>query len=186
AHIHNTYILAETPRGLVLVDAHAAHERVTYEKLKRQLAAGRIASQPLLLPVSLKVTAAEADAAEESADALANLGLELSRSGPDTLLLRAVPALLAGGDGETLLRDILADLGQHGFSQRLEQALNGVLATMACHGAVRAHRRLTQLEMNALLREMEATDTAGQCNHGRPTWVELSAKDLDRFFLRGQ
>lgn len=186
AHLHNTYILAETPRGLVLVDTHAAHERVTYEKLKRQMATGHIASQPLLLPLSLKVTGAEADAAEESAEALANLGLELSRSGPDTLLLRAVPALLAGSDGEKLLRDILADLSQHGFSQRLEQSLNGVLATMACHGSVRAHRRLTLLEMNALLREMEATDNAGQCNHGRPTWVELSAKDLDRFFLRGQ
>jgi DNA mismatch repair protein MutL len=138
------------------------------------------------LPISLKVTAAEAELAEEADEALARLGLEVSRSGPDTLLLRALPALLAGGDGERLLRDILADLRQHGVSQRLEQALNGVLATMACHGSVRAHRRLTVLEMNALLREMEATDNAGQCNHGRPTWVELSAKDLDRFFLRGQ
>ena len=186
AHLHNTYILAETPRGLVLVDAHAAHERVTYEKLKRQMGAGRIASQPLLLPISLKVTAAEAELAEEADEALARLGLEVSRSGPDTLLLLALPALLAGGDGERLLRDILADLRQHGVSQRLEQALNGVLATMACHGSVRAHRRLTVLEMNALLRDMEATDNAGQCNHGRPTCVELSAKDLDRFFLRGQ
>jgi len=186
AHLHNIYILAESPRGLVLVDAHAAHERVTYEKLKRQLAAGGIASQPLLLPIGLLVSAAEAELAEQAAPALQRLGLEVSRSGPDTLLLRAVPALLAGGDSEGLLRDVLADLSEYGTSQRLEQELHRVLATAACHGSVRARRRLSVTEMNALLREMETTDNAGQCNHGRPTWVELSAKDLDRFFLRGQ
>jgi DNA mismatch repair protein MutL len=186
AHLHNIYILAETARGLVLVDTHAAHERVTYEKMKRQLAQGRIASQPLLLPISVKLSRAETDLAEETADHFATLGFDFSRSGPDTLMIRAVPALLAGGDAEALLRDALADLNQHGSSARLEQALNGTLATMACHGSIRAHRKLTVPEMNALLREMEATDNAGQCNHGRPTWVELTAKDLDRFFMRGQ
>jgi DNA mismatch repair protein MutL len=186
AHLHNIYILAETPKGLVMVDAHAAHERVTYEKLKSQYQAGGIASQPLLLPVRVKLSEAEADLAEESMVAFARLGLELSRSGPDTVLVRSVPALLGATDAESLLRDALADLNQHGRSPRLEQAMNRVLATMACHGSVRAHRRLTIPEMNALLREMEATPNSGQCNHGRPTWIELSGKDLDRFFLRGQ
>ncbi len=186
AHLHNVYILAETPNGLIVVDAHAAHERVTYEKLKRQQQAGGVASQPLLLPVRVKLSEAEADLAEEAAAAFAQLGLELSRCGPDAVLVRSVPALLGVADAESLLRDALADLSQHGRSLRLEQAMNGVLATMACHGSVRAHRRLSIAEMNALLREMEATPNSGQCNHGRPTWIELSGKDLDRFFLRGQ
>lgn len=186
AHLHNIYILSETPNGLIVVDAHAAHERVTYEKLKRQQQAGGIASQPLLLPVRVKVSEAEANLAEESADSFARLGLELSRSGPDSVLVRAVPALLGTADAESLLRDALADLNQHGRSLRLEQTINSVLATMACHGSVRARRRLSIPEMNALLREMEATPNSGQCNHGRPTWIELSGKDLDRFFLRGQ
>ena len=186
AHLHNIYILAETPTGLILVDAHAAHERVTYEKLKRQRQSGGVASQPLLLPISVRLSEAEADLAGEFAESFASLGMELSRSGPGTVLVRSVPALLAGVDAESLLRDALADLNQHGRSLRLEQALLGVLATMACHGSVRAHRRLTIPEMNALLREMEMTENSGQCNHGRPTWIELSGKDLDRFFLRGQ
>jgi DNA mismatch repair protein MutL len=186
AHLHNIYILAETPKGLVMVDAHAAHERVTYEKMKRQLQAGRIASQPLLLPERVKLSQAEADLAEEFQEHFARLGLELSRSGPDTALVRALPALLGGTDAEGLVRDVLADLNRHGHSRRLEESLNAVLATMACHGSVRAHRRLSIPEMNALLREIEASENGGQCNHGRPTWIELSAKDLDRFFLRGQ
>jgi DNA mismatch repair protein MutL len=186
AHLHNIYILAETPGGLVLVDTHAAHERVTYEKLKRQQAAGSVASQPLLLPVRVALSEAEADLAEEYADTFSQLGMEISRCGPDAVLVRSVPALLGGADAESLLRDALADLNQHGRSRRLEQALNRVLATMACHGSVRAKRRLTIPEMNALLREVEATENSGQCNHGRPTWIELSGKDLDRFFMRGQ
>ena len=186
AHLHNIYILAETPSSLILVDAHAAHERVTYEKLKRQHQAGGIARQPLLLPISVKLSEAESDLAETFADSFASLGMELSRAGPDTVLVRSVPALLGGSDAGQLFRDALADLNQHGRSLRLEQALHGVLATMACHGSVRAHRRLTIPEMNALLRDMEATENSGQCNHGRPTWIELSGKDLDRFFLRGQ
>jgi DNA mismatch repair protein MutL len=184
--LHNIYILAETPGGLVLVDTHAAHERVTYEKLKRQQAEGTVASQPLLLPVRVALSEAEADLAEECADTFNQLGMEISRCGPDAVLVRSVPALLGGADAESLLRDALADLNQHGRSRRLEQALNRVLATMACHGSVRAKRRLTIPEMNALLREVEATENSGQCNHGRPTWIELSGKDLDRFFMRGQ
>jgi len=186
AHLHNIYILAETPTGLIMVDAHAAHERVTYEKLKRQHMEDKVASQPLLLPIRVKLSEAEADLAEKFAEAFSQLGLELSRSGPDTVLVRSLPALLGGADAENLLRDTLADLNQHGRSLRLEQAMHRVLATMACHGSVRAHRRLSIPEMNALLREMEATENSGQCNHGRPTWIELSGKDLDRFFLRGQ
>ena len=186
AHLHNVYILAETPTALILVDAHAAHERVTYEKLKRQRLSGGIASQTLLLPISVNLSGAEADLADEFAESFANLGLELSRSGPDTIVVRAIPALLAGVDAEKLVRDALADLNQHHRSLRLEQAMHGILATMACHGSVRAHRKLTIAEMNALLREMETTENSGQCNHGRPTWIELSGKDLDRFFLRGQ
>jgi DNA mismatch repair protein MutL len=186
AHLHNTYILAETRNGLVLVDAHAAHERVTYEKLKRQYRTGSIASQTLLLPARIRVSAVEAEAVERHADDFARLGLELDRGGPDTVLVRALPALLNAERMEQWVRDLLADLHQHGCSLRLEQDLNRVLATMACHGSVRARRRLTTAEMNALLREMEVTENCGQCNHGRPTWVELTAKDLDRFFLRGQ
>jgi DNA mismatch repair protein MutL len=186
AHLHGIYILAETANGLVLVDGHAAHERVTYEKLKKQCQADGISSQPLLLPIRVRLSEAEADLAEEFSAEFARLGLELTRSGLDTVLVRAVPVLLSGVDVDSLVRDALADLNQHDRSLRLEQALNAVLATIACHGSVRAHRRLTIPEMNALLREMEATENSGQCNHGRPTWIELSAKDLDKFFLRGQ
>ncbi len=186
AHLHNIYILAETASSLILVDAHAAHERVTYEKLKRQQQSGGVASQPLLLPVSVKLSEREADLIEEFAPSFSGMGMDLTRSGPDTVLVRSMPALLGSVDAEKLLRDTLADLNLHGRSPRLEQAVNTVLATMACHGSVRAHRKLTIPEMNALLREMETTENSGQCNHGRPTWVELSGKDLDRFFLRGQ
>ncbi len=186
AHVHNIYILAETRTGLVLVDAHAAHERVTYEKLKRQHAGGDVVSQPLLLPLNVKLSEAEAELAEQHGGDLARLGLSVTRSGVDAVLVRAVPALLGSSDAEALLRDVLAELSTHGHSLQLEQAAQAVLASMACHGSVRAHRRLTVPEMNALLREMEQTENSGQCNHGRPTWVELSTKDLDRFFLRGR
>jgi DNA mismatch repair protein MutL len=186
AHLHNIYILSETPNGVILVDAHAAHERVSYERLKRQYEQGAVAQQPLLLPIKIQVSSREADLAEQSHEYFAGLGLEVNRSGPETLVLRSVPALLAGCDAETLLRDVLADLSEHGTSQRIQQRANGILATMACHGSVRAHRRLTVSEMNALLRDMEETERSGQCNHGRPTWVELSTQDLDKFFMRGQ
>ena len=186
AHIHNIYILAETADGIILVDAHAAHERVTYERLKTLYQDAAIVSQPLLLPIKLQVTAAEADLAEQEQDFFQGLGFELSRSGPETVLLRATPALLAKTDVDQLLRDILADMREHGFSHKAQQRIHAILATMACHGSVRARRRLSIEEMNALLRDIEQTERSGQCNHGRPTWVALSHQDLDRFFMRGQ
>jgi DNA mismatch repair protein MutL len=186
AHLHGAFILAESRNGLILVDAHAAHERLTYEKLKKQHQSGPVPSQPLLLPIRLKVTEAEAELAVDAAETLAALGIELGRIGPDTLLVRALPALLGDSGGEQLVRDVLADLHQHGHSSRVEDTLNAVLATLACHGSVRANRKLTVPEMNTLLREMEATERSGQCNHGRPTWVELSVKELNGLFLRGR
>ena len=186
AHLHNIYILAESERGLILVDAHAAHERITYEKLKRQFAQGEVPSQPLLLPLRIQVSSVEAQIVDDVRDQLLNLGLEIDRSGVDTLVLRAVPAQIAGVDGERLVRDVLADLKAIGSSSHIEEKINEMLSSVACHGSIRAHRALSQSEMNALLREMEATQNSGQCNHGRPTWVELSAKELDAFFMRGQ
>ncbi|MCK9606822.1 MAG: DNA mismatch repair endonuclease MutL [Methylomonas sp.] len=186
AHIHNIYILAETSNGIILVDAHAAHERITYERLKQHYHARAIVSQPLLLPIKIQVTPAEADLAEQEHAFFHGLGFELNRSGPETVVLRAVPALLAKTDVDQLVRDILADLTTHGVSRKAEQSINAILATMACHSSVRAKRKLTLEEMNALLRDMEQTERIGQCNHGRPTWVALSHQDLDRFFMRGQ
>ena len=186
AHIHNVFILAETQQGIILVDAHAAHERVTYEKLKQQYSSGAVPSQPLLLPIKLGVRSLEADLVEQHAEFFMALGFELNRTGPETVVIRAVPALLGQRDVDALVRDVLADLGEHGMSQRVQEQSNAILATVACHGSVRAQRRLTVPEMNALLREMERTERSGQCNHGRPTWVALSAQDLDKFFLRGQ
>jgi DNA mismatch repair protein MutL len=186
AHLHNIYILSETPNGIILVDAHAAHERVTYERLKKQYHNGNVPSQPLLLPIKIKVSPAEADLAEQEHEFFMSLGFDLNRSGPETVILRSTPALLNNADMETLIRDVLADIIEHGVSTRVQEQINELLATMACHGAVRAHRRLTVDEMNALLREMEQTERIGQCNHGRPTWIELSTHELDKFFLRGQ
>jgi DNA mismatch repair protein MutL len=186
AHIHNIYILAETRSGVILVDAHAAHERVVYERLKQQTSQGNVPSQPLLLPIKIAVSPIEADLAEEAEAFFKNYGFEINRAGPETILVRAVPALLAHADIESLVRDVLADLNQHGLSYRLQNHSNDLLATLACHSAVRAHRRLTLDEMNALLRDMERTERSGQCNHGRPTWIELSTTELDKFFLRGQ
>ncbi|MGZ8191308.1 MAG: DNA mismatch repair endonuclease MutL, partial [Methylococcaceae bacterium] len=186
AHLHNIFILSETPKGIILVDAHAAHERVTYERLKQQHQQGTVPSQPLLLPVKIKVSPAEADLAEQHHEFFAALGFELNRSSPEAIVLRSIPALLAGSDVETLIRDVLADISEHGMSQRIQERANQLLATMACYGAVRSGRRLSIDEMNALLRDMEKTERIGQCNHGRPTWIELSTQDLDKFFLRGQ
>ncbi len=186
AHIHNIFILSETKTGIILVDAHAAHERVTYERLKQQYGNGVVPSQPLLLPIKLTVRSAEADLVEQHSEFFNSLGFELNRSGPETIVLRSIPALLGHADVDTLIRDVLADMLEHGMSHRIQEQSNHILATVACHSAVRAHRRLTIAEMNALLRDMERTERSGQCNHGRPTWVELSAQDLDRFFLRGQ
>jgi len=186
AHLHNIYILTETPTGIILVDAHAAHERVTYERLKQQYQNGAIPSQPLLLPIKIKVSTAEADLAEQEHEFFNALGFEINRSGPETVVLRSIPVLLGNTDTETLIRDVLADISEHGMSRRIQERSNEILATVACHSSVRAHRRLTIDEMNALLRDMEKTERIGQCNHGRPTWVELSTGDLDKFFLRGQ
>lgn len=186
AHIHNIYILAETAQGIILVDAHAAHERVTYERLKQHYHHRAIVAQPLLLPIKLQVTAAEAELAEQEHEFFHQLGFELNRSGPETIVLRSTPALLAKTDVDRLIRDILADMLNQGFSHKAEQALNAILATMACHGSVRARRKLSIEEMNALLRDMEQTERIGQCNHGRPTWISLSHHELDKFFLRGQ
>ena len=185
AQLHGVYILAQAAGGLVLVDMHAAHERTTYERLKQSLAARRIAAQPLLVPVPLNVAAEEADTADEHAALFAELGIEISRSGPAQLLVRSVPALLGSADPAALVRDMLADLREQGRGGAM-QALERALGTMACHQAVRANRRLTVPEMNALLREMETTLRADQCVHGRPTWSFVSMEDLDRLFLRGR
>ncbi len=186
AQLHGIYILAETAEGLIVVDMHAAHERIGYEKLKYAHDGEGLRTQPLLVPATLAVAEREADVAEREAATLAALGFEVTRSGPQSLTLRSVPALLAHGDVEALLRDVLADLREHGESRRVAAARDELLATMACHGAVRANRRLTLPEMNALLREMEVTERSGQCNHGRPTWARFTLPDIDRWFLRGR
>jgi DNA mismatch repair protein MutL len=186
SHLHGIYILSETATGMVLVDTHAAHERITFERLKQQYADGKIVTQPLLLPIKITVTEAEAELAENSEHFFQTVGFELNRIALETLLLRAQPALLQNSDGEQLVRDVLADLLEHEESYRIQTELSDVLAKMACYGSVRAHRILTQDEMNALLRELEQTERGGQCNHGRPTWIALSTQDLDKFFLRGQ
>ena len=186
AQLHGIYILSECAQGLIVVDMHAAHERIVYEKLKAAHDGEGLRAQPLLVPMKLAVAEREADVAEREANLLSTLGFDLSRTGPQSLLLRSVPALLAQGDAERLLRDVLVDLREHGESRRIAAARDELLATMACHGAVRANRRLSIAEMNALLREMEFTERSGQCNHGRPTWARFDLAEIDRWFLRGR
>jgi len=186
AQLHGVYILAENAAGLVLVDMHAAHERITYEGLKAAQAGEGIRSQPLLVPLSLDVSRREADACEERRKWFAELGFEIDRMGLEQVVVRQVPALLGDADIAALVRDVLADLLEHGDSRRVQETVNELLATMACHGSVRANRRLRLDEMNALLRQMEATERSGQCNHGRPTWVQLGLGELDKLFLRGR
>lgn len=186
AQLHGVYILAENRDGLVVVDAHAAHERITYERMKQAHLEGRVISQPLLLPLSVAVSEQEALLAQDQQAVLRELGFEVDRAGPQHLVIRQVPALLSDGDAAQLLRDLLADIRIHGDSSRVHDHINEILATMACHGAVRAHRKLTLPEMNALLRDMERTERSGQCNHGRPTWVQLRMDELDKLFLRGR
>ena len=186
AQLHGIFILAENAEGLVLVDMHAAHERITYERLKQAQDEGGIRSQVLLVPVALAVAAREADLAEQHAGALAALGFELRRTGPQALSVRAVPALLADEEPRALVLDVLDDLREHGDSRVLEQARNELLSTLACHTSVRANRKLGLAEMNALLRDMEATERSGQCNHGRPTWAHFPLAEIDRWFLRGR
>lgn len=186
AHLHAIYILAETENGIILVDAHAAHERITYERLKTQYHQGSVPSQPLLLPLKIQVNQEEADLVEQQQAFFEQLGFEVNRIAPEAIVLRATPILLGKQDMDSLIKDILADLVTYGSSQRILEYSNELLATMACHSSVRAKRKLTVDEMNALLRQMEQTERIGQCNHGRPTWIELSTTDLDKFFLRGQ
>ena len=186
AQLHGIYILAESVEGLVVVDMHAAHERIGYERLKSAHDGIGLRAQPLLVPLTLAVGERDADIAEREAQTLVELGFDVTRSGPQSLAVRSVPALLANADPETLLRDVLADLREHGATRRIAAARDELLSTMACHGAVRANRRLTVPEMNALLRDMEATERSGQCNHGRPTWARFSLGEIDRWFLRGR
>lgn len=186
AQLHGIFILAENQQGLVVVDMHAAHERITYERLKQSWSEDKVRSQPLLVPVSLAVSSREADFAEQQPEVFSRLGFMVERAGPETLVVREVPAMLRDSDSEAMVRDVLSDLLAQGSSERIEQKLDELLSTMACHGSVRANRRLTIPEMNALLRDMEATERSGQCNHGRPTWTQMSLKDLDRLFMRGQ
>ena len=184
--LHGIYILAENAEGLVLVDMHAAHERITYERLKVSWQNDKVRSQPLLVPISFSVSSREADYAENYPQVFERLGFRVQRAGPETLVVREVPALLFSDNCENLVRDVLSDLVTQGASERIESVLDELLSTMACHGSVRANRKLTLVEMNALLRDMEATERSGQCNHGRPTWHRITLKDLDRLFMRGR
>ncbi|SDO18164.1 DNA mismatch repair protein MutL [Rhodoferax sp. OV413] len=186
AQLQGIYILAENAQGLVIVDMHAAHERIVYERLKTQLVDARITSQPLLIPVTFAATPQEVATAEAHTDTLATLGLEITPFSPKTLAVRAVPTSLVQGNATELARSVLAELAQHEASTVIQRAQNELLGTMACHGAVRANRRLTTDEMNGLLRQMETTDRSDQCNHGRPTWRQISIKELDALFMRGR
>jgi DNA mismatch repair protein MutL len=193
AQLQGIYILAENRQGLVIVDMHAAHERIVYERLKLQMdssaASGGtsgLASQPLLIPATFAATPQEIATAEACAATLQALGLEITPFSPKTLAVRAVPASLAQGDTVELARSVLADMAQHDASTVIQRARNELLGTMACHGAVRANRKLTVDEMNALLRQMEETERSDQCNHGRPTWRQLTVRELDSLFMRGR
>ena len=186
AQLHGVYILAQNQQGLILVDIHAAHERITYEKFKQQLSAEQIQQQPLLVPVTVIVTQAEVEIWEQQHDLFDQLKLQIERLSDETLVIRAVPDILQNADIAQLVRDVLADLITLGNSQRIEETMHEVLSSMACHGSVRANRKLSIDEMNALLRQMEVTERSGQCNHGRPTWMEFELKQIDNWFQRGQ
>ena len=186
AQLHGIYILSENAHGLVVVDMHAAHERITYERLKIAVDHQNVQSQPLLVPITISVSEGEADAAEQYADEFARFGVLLQRAAPEFIMIRQIPVILQQAEVERLVTDMLADLMQHGSSDRIQAHRNEILGTMACHGSVRANRKLTLPEMNGLLRDMEDTERSGQCNHGRPTWTQMSMSDLDKLFLRGR
>ncbi|GAB1266950.1 DNA mismatch repair endonuclease MutL [Aurantivibrio infirmus] len=186
AQLKGVYILAENAHGLIVVDMHAAHERITYERMKRAMANDGVKAQPLLVPQSIAVSQKEADCAENQSEIFNSLGFLIERAGPETILVRQIPVMLDRSDVEQLVRDVLADIVEYGTSERITQHSNEILSTMACHGSVRANRKLTIPEMNALLRDMEETERSGQCNHGRPTWSAMSLDELDKLFMRGQ
>ena len=186
AQLKGIYILAENQQGLIVVDMHAAHERITYERMKVQFEQKNTQSQPLLVPLSIAVSDKEATYAEDNSTLFCELGFVVERVGPETVLVRQVPVVLHHANIENLVRDVLADLIEYGTSLRIQNHINTLLSTMACHGSVRANRKLTLSEMNALLRDMEATERSGQCNHGRPTWTQMSLSELDKLFMRGQ
>lgn len=186
AQLKGIYILAENEAGLIVVDTHAAHERITYERLKSAFAQQGVQAQPMLVPESVAVSEAEADLAEQHQEVFSQLGFELQRSAPEAVLVRQIPVVLERANVAQLVRDVLSDLKTYGSSERIKHHINEILSTMACHGSVRANRKLNLAEMNALLRDMEATERSGQCNHGRPTWTQMSLAELDKLFMRGQ
>ena len=186
AHLHGVYVLAQNQQGLIVVDAHAAHERITYERLKQEYSTGVIKTQALLVPLSVSVSEAEADCCEAQAECLSSIGLEVDRLGLEEVRVRSVPVMLGQSDCVALIRDVLSDFLEYGSSERIKQAIDAVLSSMACHGSVRANRKLSVIEMNALLRQIESTPNSGQCNHGRPTWTQLDMRALDALFMRGR
>ena len=186
AQLHGIYILSETETGMIIVDMHAAHERIVYERMKTAFYAKHVASQPLLVPINVAISQSEADLVEDSSEVFTQFGFHLERSGPESIMVREVPVILIDGDIESLVRDVISDLMANGATDLLQARANELMATMACHGSVRANRKLTIAEMNSLLRDMEITERSGQCNHGRPTWTQLSMQDLDKLFLRGR
>ena len=186
AQLKGIFILAENSHGLIIVDMHAAHERITYERMKDAFDLQGLVSQPLLVPENLAVSQREADAVESNQAVFTQLGFGVERAASESIIVREIPAILRGSEVEKLLRDVLSDLLEHGSSERIRDHINEILSTMACHGSVRANRKLTLPEMNALLRDMEITERSGQCNHGRPTWSQLTVEELDKLFLRGR